>query len=451
MRVVLPVLGGVAEAGDQPRALLLARDVQVALDDPRAALGELALEAVDGVVAAGPRALVGELADAHREHVLVVRAVEDTELTGARELLPDPPQEVVAQLLRRRAPEARGVHAGRVARPDDMADGAALAGGVEPLQHQQQAPRPPLAPLGAELLLERREPLRVLLLRLPRGGLALLEARGRARVELAQVERARGRAQEGADALGHSRAECPVMVLTREYVDIPVDGRAMRTFVAAPRADGPHPGVVFYTDIFQLTEPSLRWAVRLAGYGYLAAVPEIYHRIEPAGTVLEFDDEGKVRGQGDADATTVADFDADVDAALAWLGERASSLGAAGHCTGGHLAFRAAFRPQVRATACWYATGLHDGKVGKDPDAGSLAGAGEIQGERLPVWGTRDPHTPAAGRAVVRAGLDPLATRLTWREYDAEHAFGRDVGDRYDPEVTDDAFAETVTVFRRAL
>ena len=44
------------------------------------------------------------------------------------------------------------------------------------------------------------------------------------------------------------------------------DARGMRTFVAAPRAGGPHPGVVFYTDIFQLTEPSLRWAVRLAGY-----------------------------------------------------------------------------------------------------------------------------------------------------------------------------------------
>jgi carboxymethylenebutenolidase len=241
------------------------------------------------------------------------------------------------------------------------------------------------------------------------------------------------------------------MVLTREYVDIPVDGRAMRTFVAAPRSGGSHPGVVFYTDIFQLTEPSLRWAVRLAGYGYLVAVPEIYHRIEPAGTVLEFDDDGKVRGQSDADATTVADFDADVDAALAWLGERASSIGAAGHCTGGHLAFRAAFRPQVRATACWYATGLHDGKLGKDPDAGSLARAGEIEGELLAVWGTKDPHTPAAGRETIKAGLDPLATRLTWREYEAEHAFGRDVGDRYDPQVTDEAFAETITLFRRAL
>jgi len=241
------------------------------------------------------------------------------------------------------------------------------------------------------------------------------------------------------------------MVLTREYVDIPVDGRAMRTFVAAPRADGPHPGVVFYTDIFQLTEPSLRWAVRLAGYGYLVAVPEIYHRLEPAGTVLEFDDEGKVRGQGDADATTVADFDADVDAALAWLGERASSIGAAGHCTGGHLAFRAAFRPQVRATACWYATGLHDGKLGKDPDAGSLARAGEIEGELLTIWGTRDPHTPEAGRELIGTRLEAAGVRLTWREYDAEHAFGRDVGDRYDPEVTDQAFEETVAVLRRSL
>ena len=242
------------------------------------------------------------------------------------------------------------------------------------------------------------------------------------------------------------------MVLTREYVDIPVDGRAMRTFVAAPRDGRPHPGVVFYTDIFQLTEPSLRWAVRLAGYGYLVAVPEIYHRIEPAGTVLEFDDEGKVRGQGDADATPVADFDADVDAALGWLGERTNgSIGAAGHCTGGHLAFRAGFRPAVRATACWYATGLHDGKLGQDADAGSLARAGEISGELLAIWGTQDPHTPPAGRRVIREGLEPLDDRLTWIEYVAEHAFGRDVGHRYDPAVTDAAFAQTIALFRRAL
>jgi carboxymethylenebutenolidase len=241
------------------------------------------------------------------------------------------------------------------------------------------------------------------------------------------------------------------MVVSRAYVEVPVDGRAMRTFVTAPRSGGSPPGVVFYSDIFQLTEPTLRWAVRLAGYGFLVAVPEIYHRIEPAGTVLEFDDEGKARGQGDADALSTAEFDADVAAALAWLGDRSGGpLGAAGHCTGGHLAFRAALHPEVRASACWYATGLHDGRLGAD-DTGSLARAGEIEGELLAIWGTRDPHTPAAARETIRAGLAPLGSRLTWREYDAEHAFGRDVGDRFDPEVTDAAFAETIALFRRAL
>ena len=245
------------------------------------------------------------------------------------------------------------------------------------------------------------------------------------------------------------------MVVSRSYVDVPVGERKMRTFVAAPRTAGPHPGIVFYTDIFQLTESSLRWCVRLAGYGFVVAAPEIYHRLEPAGTVLGFDDEGKVRGQADAEATPVADFDADIRAALDFMGTYEATagapLGAAGHCTGGHLAFRAAMEAEVRATACWYATGLHDGKLGQDPDAGSLARAGEISGELLMIFGTRDPHTPEDGRDTIKEGLDASGAHFTWSLYDAEHAFGRDVGDRYDPEATDRAFVETVELFRGAL
>ena len=40
--------------------------------------------------------------------------------------------------------------------------------------------------------------------------------------------------------------------------------------------------------------------------------------------------------------------------------------------------------------------------------------------------------------------------RFRFSEYDAEHAFGRDVGPRYDPEATDAAFAETVELLRAA-
>jgi carboxymethylenebutenolidase len=239
-------------------------------------------------------------------------------------------------------------------------------------------------------------------------------------------------------------------VVSADYVDVPVGALRMRTFVVAPRTPGPHPGIVFYSDIFQLTEPTLRWCTRLASYGFVVAAPEIYHRLEPAGTVLAFDDEGKARGQRDADLTPVADFDADAAAALDWLAQRTDGapLGAAGHCTGGHLAFRAAFDARVRATVCWYPTGLHDGRLGADADAGSLARAHEIRGPLLLIFGTGDPHTPRAEREVIRRGLE--GTDTTWVEYDAEHAFGRDVGPRFDPAVTDEAFARTVDHFRRA-
>src|SRR5258708_33879831 len=40
------------------------------------------------------------------------------------------------------------------------------------------------------------------------------------------------------------------MIVTTEYVDIAAGGGPMRTFVAAPSAPGPHPGVLFYSDIF---------------------------------------------------------------------------------------------------------------------------------------------------------------------------------------------------------
>jgi carboxymethylenebutenolidase len=67
------------------------------------------------------------------------------------------------------------------------------------------------------------------------------------------------------------------------------------------------------------------------------------------------------------------------------------------------------------------------------------------------IFATRDPHTPEDGREAIRRRLEACGARFDWSLYDAEHAFGRDVGDRYDPVATDAAFAETVALFRRAL
>jgi carboxymethylenebutenolidase len=243
------------------------------------------------------------------------------------------------------------------------------------------------------------------------------------------------------------------MILTTEYVDVDADVSPMRMLVAAPRAEGRYPAILFYSDIFQLTGPMVRATARLAGYGFVVAAPEIYHRIEPLGTVIPFDDEGRTRGLEDAARTPVADFDGDCRTALDWLARHEKSapgaLGAAGFCIGGHLAFRAALQRDVRATVCFYGTGIHDGKLGADADAGSLERASEIGGELLMVWGSGDPHIPEPGRERIRVALEAVRTSFKFSHYAAEHAFMRDEGPRYDPEATDRAWAEMVGHFRR--
>lgn len=245
-----------------------------------------------------------------------------------------------------------------------------------------------------------------------------------------------------------------LVIVTTQFVDIPAGGAPMRMFVAAPKAPGKYPGIVCYSDIFQLTGTMLRSVVRLAGYGFVAVAPEIYHRVEPPGSAIPFDDAGRDRGMEDAAKTPVAHFDEDRRAALDYLAGHplvaTGQLGAMGFCIGGHLAFRAALEPDVRATVCFYGTGIHDGKLGRDSDAGSLARAGEIRGKLLMIWGSADPHVPETGRATIDRKLRDAKIDYAMKLYPAEHAFMRDEGPRFDPEATDQAFADMIGLFRSA-
>jgi carboxymethylenebutenolidase len=232
---------------------------------------------------------------------------------------------------------------------------------------------------------------------------------------------------------------------------LPAAGHRIRSVVISPAGDGPWPGVLLYTDIFQLTESTLRTARRLAAAGFVVCVPEIYPHGELAGVALEFDDAGKQAGLAGAAATTTGQFDADRVAVLDYLDQRpdTTTLLATGFCIGGHLAFRAALDPRVSATVCFYPTGLHNGALGADADAGSLARAADIGGRLMIVFGAQDPHVPPAARtqivsALYAAGLDDLELHVY---AGGEHAFMRDVGARHDPVLTDLALTEAVSFF----
>lgn len=239
------------------------------------------------------------------------------------------------------------------------------------------------------------------------------------------------------------------MKLHEEDVRVPGPDSAIRSVVISPTGPARRHGVLLYTDIFQLTESTLRTARRLASEGFVVCVPEIYPHGELAGVALEFDDAGKQAGLAGAAATTTTQFDADRVAVLDYLAQRddVDRLSAAGFCIGGHLAFRAAFDARVESTVCFYPTGLHDGALGADADAGSLARAADIGGRLMIVFGSRDPHVAADARVRIvaelyAAGLADLELHVYTG---GEHAFMRDVGARHDPVLTDLALAEAVS------
>ncbi len=241
-------------------------------------------------------------------------------------------------------------------------------------------------------------------------------------------------------------------LIDHDYVDLPTPSGPMRTHIIRPTAPGRYPGIVFFSEIFQITPPVRRMAALVAAYGFILAMPEVYHEFEQPGTVLPYDQTGSDRGNALKYTKEVAAHDADVRAILDHLALRpdcTGKLGSLGICLGGHLAFRAAFRPQVLAAVCFYATDLHKASLGRGDD--SLARAGEIEGDLLMIWGRQDPHVPTEARVAILDRLNEAGTRLTWLEVNGAHAFMRDEGPRYDPELAGLLYPFVIDLFRRVL
>lgn len=228
----------------------------------------------------------------------------------------------------------------------------------------------------------------------------------------------------------------------------------MRTLVFRPAGEGRFPGLVLWSEIFQITAPIARTAAFLAGHGFVVAVPEVYHEFLPAGTVLAYDQAGADKGNELKYAKELASYDDDSAATVAYLKNHDvgnGRVGSVGICLGGHLAFRTAMLPDVAASVCFYATDIHQGSLGKGKSDDSLALIPEIKGELMMIWGRQDPHVPGEGRARIYTALTAAGTTFTWHEFNGAHAFLRDEGHRYDAELAHRCLGMTVDFLRLRL
>ncbi|MEP1554561.1 MAG: dienelactone hydrolase family protein [Paraglaciecola sp.] len=244
------------------------------------------------------------------------------------------------------------------------------------------------------------------------------------------------------------------MIIQRHSQDINTATGVMRTSVFRPVAEGQFPTIIFYSEIFQETSPITRSAQILASHGFVVLVPEIFHELNPIGTVLAYDDAGKDKGNADKFTKPLEAHDSDTQAMVEFTEQQAycsNKVGVMGVCIGGHLAFRAALNNQVGAAFCLYPTDIHSNTLPCTQGNDSLTRSGDIKCPMVLVFGKQDPHVSAEGRVLIHQTLSQQASNFSWHEVNAQHAFMRDEGDRYDGALALQMYKMAIELFHENL
>jgi len=244
------------------------------------------------------------------------------------------------------------------------------------------------------------------------------------------------------------------MIIQKHDQDINTPTGIMRCTVYRPQSAGRFPCIFFYSEIFQQTAPIARSAAIMASHGFIVLVPEVFHELNPIGTVLGYDDAGKDKGNADKWAKPLEDHDSDTQTLINFarsLDNYSGKVGAMGVCIGGHLAYRAALNNDILSAACLYATDIHSNTLPCKNNNDSFTRTPDIKGELLMVWGKQDPHVPDEGRMKIHQNLIDSKRNFTWHEFNAQHAFMRDEGERYDAALAIQVYLMSVELFKRTL
>ncbi len=211
---------------------------------------------------------------------------------------------------------------------------------------------------------------------------------------------------------------------------VPTRDGTMPAWRHAPQGDGPWPAVVVLMDAPGIRPELHAMSRRLADAGYLALLPDLYHRLGRGLSV------GPTRDHPDADANrermmalirtlsnaaVVRDVGALVDALDADAGWDRGPVGLTGYCMSGRFAVlaAAAMPGRVGCAASWFGTRLVTDEA--DSPHRSLAGT---CGELYFAFAEHDHYAPAASIETLRRALADSDVRHAVDVYEGtEHGF----------------------------
>ena len=227
-----------------------------------------------------------------------------------------------------------------------------------------------------------------------------------------------------------------------EYVDVPVQGVPVRTWVVYPERREKAPVVIVIHEIFGLSDWIRGVADQLAAEGFIAVAPDLISGRGPNGggtdSVATRDDVVKLVRE-----LTPADVDARLNAVRAWaLGQPSASGKSAtiGFCWGGATSFRyAVTQPALDAAVVYYGTA---------PDAAAL---GTLRAPVLGFYGGDDARVTSTV-APTEAAMKAAGKTYESHVFDgAGHGFLRAQSDRNGANLraTEQAWPRTLEFIRQ--
>ena len=222
-----------------------------------------------------------------------------------------------------------------------------------------------------------------------------------------------------------------------EYEKIQVDDVPMRIAYSVPTGDGPHPVMIVMFHRGGFDDFTIKIADDLAGLGYLAAAPDVYHW-PPVHEKAEDNDFPR-------DPEIIKDINATVD----WLGKRddvnMSKVGIIGHCMGGRMSFLgASTNGAINACVAYYAGNMFKPWSDDGPPPFDLLEG--IKGPVIGFFGGADQNPSPDDMAKLDAELSRFGIEHEFHSYaGAGHAFQNFLSsERYREEATKGSWAKTV-------
>jgi len=214
-------------------------------------------------------------------------------------------------------------------------------------------------------------------------------------------------------------------------IDIATPDGAMNTFIAHPDNGGPFPPIIMYMPSSGIRDELKEMARRLAGHGYLVALPNVFYRLARVVDIdanrLFDDDYAPVRTFMEAlnANCTNARSATDTGALLAHLDAmpetRPDPVGAVGYCMGGRLAMSAigTYPNRIRVMVSMYG-----GKLVTEAEDSPHLLAERVDGEMYFGIAENDAYVPMAMNDQLRDHLDNIGADYAMEVYaGCEHGF----------------------------